>query len=89
PLVVSFGVIQGGINPNVIPESVQLRGTIRCPDKEQARAARQRLREIMDAIALACEVTASFSINFSVPPGCSKSQPNMTAMPLQPMITYL
>lgn len=68
PLVVSFGVIQGGINPNVIPESVQLRGTIRCPDKEQARAARQRLREIMDGIALACEVTATFSINFSVPP---------------------
>lgn len=68
PLVVSFGVIQGGINPNVIPESVQLRGTIRCPDQEQARAARQRLREIMDGVAQACQVKATFSINFSVPP---------------------
>jgi amidohydrolase len=29
PTVVSFGVFQGGVNPNAIPESVQLRGTIR------------------------------------------------------------
>lgn len=29
PTVVSFGVFQGGLNPNAIPETVQLRGTIR------------------------------------------------------------
>ncbi len=68
PLVLSFGVVQGGINPNVIPESVQLRGTIRCPDNEEARRARRQLREISDAIAQACQVQAHFAIAYSVPP---------------------
>lgn len=68
PLVVSFGVIQGGINPNVIPESVQLRGTIRSTDFEHSRAAKQRIREVVDGVAQACQVRASFSIAYSLPP---------------------
>jgi amidohydrolase len=68
PLVVSFGVIQGGINPNVIPESVQLRGTIRSSDSEHSRQAKQRIREVVDGIAQANQVRASFSIAYSLPP---------------------
>lgn len=68
PLVVSFGVIQGGINPNVIPESVQLRGTIRSTDSELSRLAKQRIREVIDGVAQACQVRASFSIAYSLPP---------------------
>lgn len=68
PLVVSFGVIQGGINPNVIPESVQLRGTIRSTDTEHSRGAKQRIREVIDGIAQICQVRASFSIAYSLPP---------------------
>lgn len=68
PLVVSFGVIQGGINPNVIPESVQLRGTIRSTDSDHSRLAKQRIREVIDGVAQACQVRASFSIAYSLPP---------------------
>jgi len=68
PLVVSFGVIQGGINPNVIPESVQLRGTIRSTDPEASRITKRRIREIIDGIAQALQVQASFSIAYSLPP---------------------
>ena len=68
PLVVSFGVIQGGINPNVIPESVQLRGTIRSTDPESSRMAKRRIREIIDGIAQALQIQASFSIAYSLPP---------------------
>lgn len=68
PLVVSFGVIQGGINPNVIPESVQLRGTIRSLDNDQARQAKQRLREVVEGVAQACQVRASLSIAYFLPP---------------------
>ncbi len=68
PLVVSFGVIQGGINPNVIPESVQLRGTIRSTGDDLARQARQRIREVVDGVAQAFQVRASFSIAYSLPP---------------------
>jgi amidohydrolase len=68
PLVVSFGVIQGGINPNVIPESVQLRGTIRSTDTDHSRQAKRRIREVIDGIAQANQVRASFSIAYSLPP---------------------
>jgi amidohydrolase len=68
PLVVSFGVIQGGINPNVIPESVQLRGTIRSTDADSSKEAKRRIREIVDGAAQTCQVQAQFSIAYSLPP---------------------
>jgi amidohydrolase len=78
PLVVSFGVIQGGINPNVIPESVQLRGTIRSTGAEAGRAARQRIREVVEGVAQACQVRASFSISYSLP--SVVNDPRITAL---------
>ena len=76
PLVVSFGVIQGGINPNVIPESVQLRGTIRSTDSDHSRVAKQRIREVIDGVAQVCQVRTSFSIAYSLPP--VKNDPLLT-----------
>jgi amidohydrolase len=67
PLVVSFGVIQGGINPNVIPESVQLRGTIRSFDADLSRMAKRRIREIADGLAQANSVNIDFRIAYSLP----------------------
>lgn len=67
PLVVSFGVIQGGINPNVIPESVQLRGTIRSADFDSSQAAKRRIREIVDGVAQACQVQAQVTVAYSLP----------------------
>ena len=67
PLVVSFGVIQGGINPNVIPESVQLRGTIRSMNFDTSKDAKRRIREIVDGIAQSCQVQAQISIAYSLP----------------------
>lgn len=78
PLVVSFGVIQGGINPNVIPESVQLRGTIRSPDPERSRAAKQRIRELVDGLSQGLQVRASFSVSYSLPPVIN--DPRMTQL---------
>jgi amidohydrolase len=78
PLVVSFGVIQGGINPNVIPESVQLRGTIRSTDAEHSRVAKQRIREVIDGVAQICQVRASFSIAYSLPP--VNNDPRLTGL---------
>jgi amidohydrolase len=68
PVVVSFGVIQGGINPNVIPESVQLRGTIRSTDLAHSRIVKQRIREIVDGIAQACQLRTACTIAYSLPP---------------------
>lgn len=68
PLVVSFGVIQGGINPNVVPESVQLRGTIRSTDFDHSKDAKRRIREIVDGVSQSCQVRSQFSIAYSLPP---------------------
>ncbi|MEX0321279.1 MAG: M20 family metallopeptidase [Puniceicoccaceae bacterium] len=68
PLVVSIGVIQGGINPNVIPESVQIRGTIRSTDADKSKEAKRRIREIVDGAAQTCQVRAQFSIAYCLPP---------------------
>ena len=76
PLVVSFGVIQAGINPNVIPESVQLRGTIRSMDFDHSQQAKRRIREIVDGIAQASQVQAQFSIAYALPP--VKNDPDLT-----------
>lgn len=77
PLVVSFGVIQGGINPNVIPESVQLRGTIRSLDFDRSQEAKARIREIIDGVAQACRVQAQFSIAYHLP--SVKNDPAITS----------
>jgi len=67
PAVVSFGVIQGGINPNVIPSSVQLRGTIRTFSPEVSREIKRRMRELSDGIAQATQTRIHFSIAYSLP----------------------
>jgi len=76
PLVVSFGVIQGGINPNVIPESVQLRGTIRSTDFDSSQEARRRIREIVDGVSQACQVQAQLSVAYQLP--AVHNDPNLT-----------
>ncbi|MGJ3243337.1 MAG: M20 metallopeptidase family protein [Opitutales bacterium] len=53
PAVLTFGVIQGGINPNVIPEQVQLRGTLRTLSPDVSAAVQQRIRDVAEGVALA------------------------------------
>jgi amidohydrolase len=67
PLVVSFGVIQGGINPNVIPQSVQLRGTMRSFDAEHLRNARQRLQGICDSVAQMHQLEVRYEVSWDLP----------------------
>jgi amidohydrolase len=46
PVVVTFGSIQGGTRANVIPELVQLRGTIRTLSERAANRVEERIRQI-------------------------------------------
>lgn len=46
PCVISFGMINGGTAFNIIPDEVQLRGTVRSFDPEIQALAEERLREI-------------------------------------------
>lgn len=66
PGVISFGVIQGGINPNVIPETVQLRGTIRAFSKPEADAIFDQLRSVTEHISSLHQIGHSLECTYDL-----------------------
>ena len=68
PAVVTIGMFQGGTAPNIIPESVTLKGTVRTlhnPARDTAEAALTRLAEGLSAMH---RVRAELSYRRGVPP---------------------
>ena len=63
PVVVTIGRIEGGYSANVIPEQVELEGTLRALDESVRVETRERLRRLARGIAEAAEVTVD--IEFS------------------------
>ena len=51
PVVVTIGQISGGYSPNVIPEQVELSGTIRTLDPAVRHRAQERLRQLARGVA--------------------------------------
>jgi amidohydrolase len=55
--VVTFGMIHGGTSPNVIPETVELQGTVRTLSRSAADRVEQRLRQVARGLAEASGAT--------------------------------
>lgn len=51
PVVVTIGQITGGYSPNVIPEEVELQGTMRTLDPSVRHQAQERLRQLVRGVA--------------------------------------
>jgi len=66
PHVLSIGVIQGGINPNVIPDTVQLRGTLRSTSREDSDAVKQKIRAIAEHVGSLTGTRIDFTIAYSL-----------------------
>jgi len=62
PSVLSFGMISGGTVNNVIPDSVQLAGTLRTMNETWRAEAQQLIRQITNNICAAFGATASIDI---------------------------
>jgi amidohydrolase len=60
--VVTVGAIHGGSAPNVIPEVVELVGTIRALTDEVRQMARQRVKETAERVALALDCGADVDL---------------------------
>ncbi|WP_326837135.1 M20 family metallopeptidase [Amycolatopsis rhabdoformis] len=58
PAVVSFGSIHGGTAANVIPDHVELRGTVRTFSAAQARRLPELIEQVATAVAAAHGLTA-------------------------------
>jgi amidohydrolase len=64
PSIISVGRIQGGIRNNVIPDSVEMEGTIRAFDPEM----RAYIHEAMERTATAIAESARASVEFEIDP---------------------
>jgi amidohydrolase len=65
PVVVTFGVIQGGDLPNVIPDKVLLRGTIRT----LSRQSREEVKALLDRIRRGIAEITGTTIDFTFDDG--------------------
>ena len=77
PSVVSIGAIHGGVRHNIIPDEVQLSGTIRALDPELRETLHARVRQTAEALAQAFGARAEVEIHSGYP--ITFNDPELTA----------
>lgn len=77
PAVVTIGAIHGGIRQNIIPEDVEMIGTIRTFGDEQQELVHRRITEIATNIAESAGATADVTIKKLYP--STVNNPELTA----------
>lgn len=80
PSVISFGVINGGVRNNIIPDEVELIGTIRNFDMGIRTQIHQKLKHTAEAIAQSAGATAEVQIRLGYP--VTINDPDLTAQML-------
>jgi len=79
PVVVSFGAIHGGIRYNIIPDSVELVGTIRTFDEDMRQQVFTDLANVADKVAQAHGATAIAKVPDSKGNPVTVNDPGLTA----------
>ncbi len=67
PAVVSITRIEGGFNQNIIPDSVELEGTVRTLNEDTRRRIARRMEEIIKGITMAHGATYEFDYEYCYP----------------------
>ncbi len=65
PAIVTVGSIHGGVRSNIIPEKVELVGTIRALDEDMRSQIHQRVREIAEGVATSMGASVDVRIPLS------------------------
>jgi amidohydrolase len=63
PSIVTVGIFQGGVRPNIIPDGVRLEGTIRAFDEAQRSEIHAHVRQVAENIAASAGATATVHIH--------------------------
>ncbi len=63
PLVITVGAIKGGIRNNIVPDEVEMIGTIRTFDQMQRADVIERMRRTINGVTAANGTTATFEID--------------------------
>jgi amidohydrolase len=77
PAVITIGSIHGGVRANIIPDEVQMIGTIRTFQPEMRRDIHARIRQTAGLIAQSAGATAEVTIDPGYP--VTFNDPNLTA----------
>jgi len=85
--VLTFGFIEGSGATNVIPNSVQLKGTFRSLNEEWRFNAHSKIREIVDSICANRGATADLDIRVGYP--SVYNDPNLTKSMFNAAVEYL
>lgn len=83
--VLSIGKITGGVRSNIIPEEVQIVGTLRTLDKGMQQMINRRMKEMVPAIAEAYRAEATIDIAKGYP--ITYNDPELTAKMLPSLET--
>ncbi|MDT8428074.1 MAG: amidohydrolase [Pseudomonadales bacterium] len=67
PSIVTVGAINGGLRSNIIPDSVEMIGTLRTFDAETRRQIHQRVERTASQIAASAGASVDVSINLGYP----------------------
>ena len=67
PSVISFGIIDGGVRNNIIPDEVELVGTIRNFDMGIRDQIHEKLKHTAETVALSAGATAEVEIHLGYP----------------------
>ncbi|NOU49546.1 amidohydrolase [Pseudoalteromonas sp. JBTF-M23] len=87
PSVLSFGAINGGVRSNIIPDQVELIGTIRTFDQTMRADIKQRLEKTTSLVAQSAGATATTKINSGYPVTINNPQLTKKMLPtLQSLI---
>lgn len=66
PAIVTIGSIHGGVRSNIIPEQVEMVGTIRALDESMRNQIHKRIREIAEGVAESMGASVNVQIPLSV-----------------------
>jgi amidohydrolase len=83
PAVVTIGAIKGGVRENIIPDSVEMRGTIRTFDEAMRDDIHERVTTMSESIARGSRASCTVCINKNYP--VTVNNPELTAA-MQPTL---
>lgn len=79
PVVLSYGAIKGGIRYNIIPDSVELVGTIRSFDEGMRKEVHERLRRVAEHTAAAHGASVELQVPADAGNPVTVNDPELTA----------
>jgi amidohydrolase len=81
PVVVTVGMIKGGVRENIIPDSVELRGTIRTFDETMRDDVHERVRDTAEHISRAARAACEICITKNYPVTVNDAELTETMLP--------